>query len=106
MQLEGQYLFGRYVTCWSVVLFNDSEQIKEKAEQLYQSCFRYINTLDDLFSAFLIHQTTREHLKRIHKTMTSQTSPDDVKEWAELNRQSKLEFMKSKDDVVKYINGI
>lgn len=87
-------------------LFNDNKQIGESAAELYQMCFKYSNTLHDLFAVLSIHQATRNHIREMKGKMTSHTPIEEVKEWAELDGGSKAELIQAKEDVVKYISGI
>jgi hypothetical protein len=86
-------------------LFNDNENIKEKAGNLYASCMRYSSTLYDLISMASFAQTSRKHILDLKKSMNEKNQPYEMENIAELDKESKADVIKTKDDVIKYIVG-
>ena len=86
-------------------LFNDSEQIKENSDRLYAACFKYGNTLYELLISFSILQNTRVHLKQLKNEMGAQVPTEQEVDLESLDRESRREVLKAKDDVVQYVTG-
>lgn len=86
-------------------LFNDNDEIKIKADELYTSCFQYSSTLYNLISAVSILQITRKHLVDVKKEINTEDQREDYAHIEEIHRESKRDLIKAKHDVVKYIDG-